>query len=98
MSGKRKINLYETITHYTAASKRNDTRKEEEKRKAKRKEKKRKKEEKMKINDTRHLLSLHEDDSAPCILNSPYCRSTIMDTMSTYLISGEHLKVRNPKS
>ena len=72
----------------------------QEKRREKRskKKKKRREKEKMKINDTRNLLSLHEDDSAPCILNSPYCRSIIMDTMSTNRISGEHLKVRNPKS
>ena len=39
MSDKRKMKLYETITHYTAASKRNDTRKRKEKKKKKKRRK-----------------------------------------------------------
>ena len=48
--------------------------------------------------ENRNHLSLIEDDSALCMLNSPYCRSTSMETASIKRLTDEYLKVPNSKS
>ena len=43
-------------------------------------------------------LSWNEDDSAPCILNSPYWSLIIMETTFVSSLIEEYLKVSKPKS